>query len=117
MARTRRSKSTTPEWRVISGGLTLLDKRSFNKGDVFEAEEHEISEAFRDLVQRITPVEKKVIKKEPKYFLREVVATATEQDKEDYVQLYEIIDKKDKVITDKPVTKEEVKVLLMDMNA
>ena len=114
MARTRREKR--PEWKVLNGGITLLDKRSFNKGDVFEAHDHEVSEAFRDLVERITPVKEIAKKVEPKYFLREVVATAEEQDKEDFVQLYDIIDVNDKVITETAVGKKEVMVLLKNMN-
>jgi len=106
-----------PKWRLLSGGLTLLDRRHFNKGDVFTAQEHEISDSFRNSVERITPVEKKEIKKEePKYFIREIVASAEEQDAEGYEQLYEIIDSNDKVISGEPGNKKEISRLIKWMS-
>ena len=120
MGRSRKVKvvDKRPQWQVLNGSISLLDKRTFKAGDFFNAEEHEISDSFRDIIVRITPVEeKKIVKKNPKYFLREVVADVEEQDKDGYVQLYEVIDSKDKVISEKNLPRKEATDHLKSMNA
>lgn len=107
-----------PKWKVVSGGFTGLDRVSHEKGDVFEAEEWQIPKAFRDIVKCINP-EALVPKQkpiEPKYFLQEVVPTAEEADDENYVILYNIINAKDKVISEKPLLKEQANELLKKLN-
>lgn len=107
-----------PKWKVEHGGFTGLNRVYHPTGDVFEAEEWEIPMAFRDIVKCINPdalvpKEKPI---EPKYFLQEVVPTAEEADEDDYVQLYNIINARDKVISEKPLPKGEATVLLKKLN-
>lgn len=105
-------------WKVVGGSITLVDKRVFEKGQTFEAPESAVRPAFRDLVELLTPPEKivKVVPREPKYFMREVVPTAEEQDDPDYEQLYEIIDANDKVVSEKPLTKDIIADQLKALN-
>lgn len=105
-------------WKVVGGSITLVDKRVFEKGQIFEAPESAVRPAFRDLVELLTPPEKivKVVAREPKYFMREVVPTAEEQDDPEYVQLYEIIDANDKVVSEKPLTKDVIADQLKALN-
>lgn len=86
-----------PNFRVISGGITLLDKRYFKKGDVFYADVKDIPVAFRDLLQ---PLESPAApaKPRPVFTKREVVPTAEELEAEDFVQMYEIVNAAGKAI-------------------
>lgn len=105
-----------PKWRVISGGITLLDKRSFSRGDVFEAEEFEIPKAFRDILEPVVPKEQVVKKAEPKFFIREIVPSAEEQDKEGYEQMYDVVNEAGKKINVKPLTKKKADAMLLKID-
>ena len=106
-----------PKWKVLSGGITLLDRRSFTAGEVFEAYENDIPVAFRDIIQPLQPTEEMVARKKTTYSLSEVVATAEEQDADAFVQLYDIVNSEGKVISQKPLSKEEATPLLQAFNA
>jgi len=111
-------KESKPKWLVVSGGITLLRDRSksYGKGEVFEADEDEVPMAFRDIVKPIEPITPKPARKQPKYFLQEIVPTAEEMDEDDYEQLYNIINTNDKVISEKPLLKEQAEELLKKLN-
>jgi hypothetical protein len=116
MVTRKRKESNLPKWEVTgSGGLTLLDKRTFEKGDTFEAEEWDVPEAFSDSVIRLTPKEEIRVQK-PVYKKEEVVASAEEQDKEDFVQLYNIVSEDGKTINEKPLPSKEIDKLLKELN-
>jgi len=105
-----------PKWKVRSGGITLLDRRkSYSKGDVFEADEWAIPDAFRDLVELMTPLSPRKKKVVLRYFVVEVVPTAEEQDAPDYVQKYVVLNEDDKHMTEVPVTKEEAEALVKSL--
>lgn len=110
--------STKPKWIVVSGGFTGLNRVSYVKGDTFEANDWEIPLAFRDIVKCINPeaLKPKKASVEPTYFLQEVVPTAEEADEDDYVLSYNIINAKDKVISEKPLPKEQAEELLKKLN-
>jgi hypothetical protein len=105
-----------PRWKVLSGGFTLLNKKSYNTGDVFEADEYEIPKAFRRDVQNIDPLPLKLVRKQQKYSLLEVVPTAEEEDAGTFVQLYNIANEAGKIISEKPLSKEEITPLLNELN-
>lgn len=107
------------KWLVVSGGITLLRDRtrSYEKGETFEADEDEIPMAFRDLIKPLSPlVPPKPVREQPKYSLQPVVPTAEEEDESDYVPLFEIVNAIGKVISEKPLPKDEVEELLKGMN-
>jgi len=104
-----------PKWKVLSGGISLLGGRSYSKGDVFEADEHEVPLAFRDIVEKIQAVEPAPVVHEPKFFINEIVASAEEQDEEGYVQMYNIVSEAGKVMNDEPLTKEEADELMKNL--
>lgn len=119
----KETKETQPpkkaQWLVLSGGISLLgQKTSYQKGDTFEAYEWDIPQIFKKSLRCLTPKEdlaKKPAKVEPKYFIREIVPSAEELDDPDFVQKYDIIDTKDKIVSDN-LTKEEADAALKDLN-
>lgn len=122
-AETSVSEVTTEQpkakWLVLSGGITLLRDRnkSYGKGETFEADEDEIPMAFRDLIKPLSPLAPpKPVREQPKYSLQPVVPTAEEEDDDDYVPLFEIINEKGKVISEKALPEAEAKELLKGLN-
>lgn len=106
-----------PKWKVLSGGISLLDKRYFSKGQTFEEYEENIPETFLNILERLTPVgQNKKSEKKIKYSLREIVPTVEELDSSDFEQKYDIIDSNDKVMSENSVTKEKGNELLKALN-
>lgn len=107
-----------PTWKVISGGITLLNKKSYTKGDTFQAEDWEVPKSVRDIVKCVTPelVVQRSARTQLKYSLREVVPTAEEMDEEGYVQLYDIVNSNGKAISETDYTKEEGDKLVKELN-
>lgn len=110
-------KEVRPQWRVKSGGITLLDKRYFEKDQLFNAWEEDIPEAFRDIIIPMQQLEKRPTRVRPVFSLQEVVPTAEEEDENDYVQLYNIVNGDGKVISQKPLPKAEVDPLIQALNS
>ena len=113
-------KESKPKWLVVNGSITLLRDRSksYGKGDYFEADESEVPLAFRDLVKMVSqPQDPKPVRTQPRYSLQPVVPTAEEEDESGYVQLYEIVNARDKVISEKPLPKNEAEEILIGLNA
>lgn len=105
-----------PRWKVLSGGITLLDRTSYTKGDIFEAWDHEVPTGFRDILQCLDTVDARPAKAKMVYSLQEVVPTAEEEDDDDYVQLYKIVNENGKEIVSTPLAKEVVEPLLKELN-
>ena len=107
-----------PRWKVKSGGITLLNKQSYSAGETFEAWDHEIPSAFRDILQCFYPEinSGKKAKARMIYELEEVVPTAEEEDMEDYVPVFNIVNGNKKVISEKPMTKEAADAILNELN-
>jgi hypothetical protein len=107
-----------PKWKVTCGGITLRNRQSYSVDDVFEADEDEIPLAFRDGVSCVTPeiITQKTSRPQPEYSLMEIVPTAEEMDESGYVQLYNIINESDKVVSEKPLTKEEAEPIIKGLN-
>lgn len=107
------------KWLVVSGGITLLRDRtkSYEKGETFEADEDEIPMAFRDLIKPLSPpAPPKPVREQPKYSLQPVVPTAEEEDEDNYVPLYDVINDSGKVISEKSLPKDEAEELLKGLN-
>ena len=111
------AKDERPLWKVKSGGITLLDGRYFEKDQTFRAWQEEISESFRDIIIPMEPLVTRATRVRPIYSLQEVVPTADEEDDENYVQLFNIVNADGKVISQKPMPKEEADPLLKAMNS
>ena len=103
-------------WKVLHGGITLLNKKSYTKGQTFEAAEIEVPEVFRDSVTLLTAPKELPKREKMKYSLEEVVATAEEADLPDFVQLYNIVDGNGKVISEKPLEEENANSILKVLN-
>lgn len=110
-----KSVEQKPRWKVLSGGITLLDKRYFEKGQTFEAWDHEVPMAFRDIVQCLDVVNAVPARPKNTYSLVEIVPTAEEEDDENYVPLYNIENQMGKVIS-KGLTKEVAEPLVKELN-
>lgn len=120
MATRQRKKDDRPLWKIANGEFTNGRGKTYYKGDTFHADEFDIPEAFRDIVVPVVPEApvKKVEPAKPKFIKREIVAPAEEQDKDDYVQMYEVVnEKQNKVVSSNPLTEKEASAFLKDLNA
>lgn len=110
MARGRR-KTTAPVEKksvfiVRSGSFKLKGVMYTKESGEFEAFQHEVPQAFRDVIVCVKDNSVVNVKAEKKYTITEVKATVKEKRAKDFVQKYQIVDEKANVISE-PMTKEE----------
>ena len=108
-----RRKENELRWRKNGGGSLRLFGKIIKPGQIFYAKEKDISDAFRDIIECLEPekllekIEKEIVVIEEEvekvfYKLKKNLKLS----KKDKV-LYDIVDNKDKVITEEPLTKED----------
>ncbi len=104
-----KSKKVAPEasaerqmdtWRKIGGGSLRLPNRIIKPGQVFKAFEEDIPKAFRNVVERISTVEKPEVKLPIKKLTYKSVPVEGEEG------LFNIVDSRGKQVNEEPLTEE-----------
>lgn len=107
-------------WKVMTeGGFHGGNNRIYKPGEIFTATEAEIPLAFRDVIVKVDNAsvqeQQKVIPgKVSTYRLQEREKTDPEDEKEEI--LYDVVNHKDKVLNESPLTKEKAELLIKDLS-